>query len=99
MTSDYAKSKDDHRLTWRTIGAGSLVHFVHNAEFLAEYPNMPAWLSRTDVYIAWLGITAIGVAGYVLAGHGYRLAGLLLVAVYATLGLIAAWQAARTSRR
>ena len=68
-------------------GAGSLVHFVHNAEFLAEYPNMPAWLSRTDVYVVWLGITAIGVAGYVLAGHGYRLAGLLLVAVYAALGL------------
>jgi hypothetical protein len=119
-------------------GAGSLVHFVHNAEFLAEYPNMPAWLSRTDVYVAWLGITAIGVAGYVLAGHGHRLVGLLLLVVYATLGLdslghyalapmsahtaamnatillevgtaalllarslglIAAWQAARTSRR
>jgi hypothetical protein len=52
-------------------GVGSLVHFVHNAEFLAEYPNMPMWLSRADVYVAWLGITAIGVAGYVLAGHEF----------------------------
>jgi hypothetical protein len=119
-------------------GVASLVHFVHNAEFLFEYPNMPAWLSRVDVYIAWLGITAIGIAGYILVGHGHRFAGLLLLAVYAalgldslghyalapmsahtaamnstilmevataallfarSLGLIAAWQAARTDRR
>jgi hypothetical protein len=29
--------------------ACSLVHFVHNAEFLADYPNMPAWLKRAGV--------------------------------------------------
>jgi hypothetical protein len=68
-------------------GVGSLVHFVHNAEFLAEYPNMPSWLSRADVYVVWLAITAIGIAGYILIGHGHRFVGLLLVAVYAALGL------------
>jgi hypothetical protein len=67
--------------------ACSLVHFVHNAEFLAEYPNMPGWLSRGGVYLAWLGLTAIGALGYVLVRNGYRVAGLLLVAVYGFLGM------------
>jgi hypothetical protein len=65
----------------------SLLHFAHNAEFLAEYPNMPGWLSRGDVYLAWLGLTAIGALGYVLFRNGYRLAGLVLVAAYGFLGL------------
>jgi hypothetical protein len=67
--------------------AASLVHFVHNAEFLADYPNMPAWLSRAGVYAAWLGLTVVGGIGYVLVHRGHRLAGLGLVAVYALLGL------------
>lgn len=41
----------------------SLFHYAHNAEFLAEYPNMPAWLSHTKVYAAWLGVTALGAIG------------------------------------
>ena len=68
-------------------GTATLIHFAHNAEFLADYPNMPAWLSRTQVYLAWLGLTAIGGLGYVLLRYGYRLAGLFLVALYAFLGL------------
>lgn len=44
--------------------AASLFHHVHNAEFLADYPNMPAWLSPAAVYAAWAGATAIGVLGY-----------------------------------
>lgn len=68
-------------------GAASLIHFVHNAEFVADYPNMPAWVSRADVYVAWLGLTAIGGLGYVLVSHKHRLAGLLVVAVYAMLGV------------
>jgi hypothetical protein len=67
--------------------AASLVHFVHNAEFLAEYPNMPSWLSRVDVYVAWLALTAIGVLGYALVGFGYRRLGLSVVVAYAVLGL------------
>ena len=43
--------------------AATLLHFAHNAEFLAEYPNMPAWLTRTKVYAAWLMLSALGAAG------------------------------------
>jgi hypothetical protein len=68
-------------------GAASLFHHVHNAEFLAEYPNMPAALSRGWVYAAWLGVTAVGLTGYVLHRRGYRLAGLAVLGVYGLLGL------------
>ena len=68
-------------------GAASLLHHVHNAEFLNEYPNMPVWLSRAWVYAAWGSVTATGVAGFALVHRGYRFAGLSLLAVYAALGL------------
>lgn len=64
----------------------SLLHFVHNAEYLAQYPNMPSWLSRGKVYAAWSAITALGVLGLVVARTRYAVAGLVLVAIYATLG-------------
>lgn len=68
-------------------GAASLLHFGHNAEFLADYPNMPPWLSRAGVYVAWVGLTIVGLLGWLLMSRGYRLAGLFLVALYAALGL------------
>ena len=64
----------------------SLAHFAHNAEFLGAYPNMPAWLSRFEVYAAWLAITALGAVALMLTNGRFVLAGLLLTAVYATLG-------------
>lgn len=64
----------------------SLLHFVHNAEYLALYPNMPAWLSRSGVYAAWLLVTAVGVVGLVVARSRLAPVGLVLVAVYAALG-------------
>ena len=67
-------------------GLASLVHFVHNAEYLEYYPNLPSWLSRGQIYAVWLGITAIGVVGYVIHRAGYRLIGLGVVAAYAALG-------------
>jgi hypothetical protein len=67
-------------------GAASLVHYAHNAEFLADYPNMPAWLSRAKVYVAWLGVTAIGVLGYLLVRRGHQLGGLCVIVVYAAIG-------------
>jgi hypothetical protein len=66
--------------------AASLLHYAHNAEFLADYPNMPAWLSRNGIYAAWLALSAFGVAGYLLFRRGYRLAGLLVLGVYAVAG-------------
>jgi hypothetical protein len=67
-------------------GAASLFHFAHNAEFLGDYPNIPAGLSRASVYAAWLAVTALGVFGYLLFRRGFRLAGLGVIAVYALLG-------------
>jgi hypothetical protein len=67
--------------------AASLLHYAHNAEFLADYPNMPAWLSRTKVYAAWVALSALGAAGYLLFLRGYRLAGLLALGAYAAAGL------------
>jgi len=69
-----------------TYGAASLLHHVHNAEFLPQYPNMPAWLSPAQVYAAWIGVTLIGVVGYLLVRRGYQLAGLFVIAAYAALG-------------
>ena len=68
-------------------GAASLVHFAHNAELLASYPNLPASWSRADVYLAWMVLTTIGLAGWLLVARGYQLPGLLLLAVYAALGI------------
>jgi len=68
-------------------GAASLFHHVHNAEFLVEYPNLPAWLSRAGVYAAWLGVTAVGVAGYLLLRRGHERVGLALLGAYGLLGL------------
>jgi uncharacterized membrane protein len=64
----------------------SLAHFVHNAEFLRDYPNLPPWLSRSKVYLSWLGITAIGVIGICFARTRFAIIGLLLIGVYAALG-------------
>jgi hypothetical protein len=67
--------------------AASLAHFIHNAEFLAEYPNLPSSWSRAEVYLAWIAMTLVGVAGWLLISRGLLLAGLLVLAAYAALGL------------
>jgi hypothetical protein len=66
--------------------AASLLHFVHNAMYLHDYPNLPASLSAARIYAAWCGITAVGVVGYYLHRVGYRVTGLVVIAVYAALG-------------
>lgn len=68
-------------------GVASLLHFAHNAEFLTDYPNLPGWLTRSQVYLAWLGVTAVGVLGYLLIRSRYRGVGFCLLAGYAVLGL------------
>ena len=68
-------------------GVATLIHFTHNAEFVREYPNLPLAWSRADVYLAWLSMTAVGFAGWVILRRGYRVAGLAVLAVYALLGL------------
>jgi hypothetical protein len=66
--------------------SASLLHFSHNAEHLADYPNMPKWLSRSQVYVAWLGITAVGILGLLFLRFGYQRIGLMIVGLYAALG-------------
>ncbi len=68
-------------------GAASLVHFTHNAEFLADYPGLPLSWTRGDVYLAWLAMTAVGLLGWWLLRRGHAIAGPLVLAAYAVLGL------------
>ena len=65
--------------------AASLVHFVHNATFLTDYPNMPVWISPAGVYGVWLAEAAVGAAGVLLFLRGQKI-GLALIATYAVLG-------------
>ena len=67
--------------------AASLLHFVHNAEYLSDYPNLPAAFSRLLVYGVWCLIAAIGVCGYLLYRRGHARIGLAVLALYAALGL------------
>jgi hypothetical protein len=68
-------------------GIASLVHFSHNAEYIAFYPNLPAWLTREKVYLAWLVVTGIGAIGAVLVATGSRALAALFFAVYGASGL------------
>jgi hypothetical protein len=65
----------------------SLLHFVHNAEFVAEYPNLPLWISRKAIYFSWFAIFSIGLCGYFLYRGRYSFVGLAMLAIYSTLGL------------
>ena len=67
-------------------GAASLLHFTHNAQFAADYPNLPASFSAARIYGAWLVVAAIGLAGYLLLKRGHQFWGLSVVALYASLG-------------
>lgn len=64
----------------------SLLHFVHNAVFVAAYPNLPAWISSGSVFAAWLAIFFVGVAGYLLYRGRHALLGLILLAIYTAFG-------------
>ena len=64
----------------------SLGHFSHNAEFICEYPNLPAWLTSAQVYGVWAAITSVGATGLLLMRKQFMAAGLLLMAIYAALG-------------
>lgn len=68
-------------------GAASLIHFIHNAELIADYPGLPPTWTRAGVYGAWLAMTAVGIAGWILVTRRFERSGLLVLAVYAILGL------------
>ena len=65
----------------------SLAHFTHNAESIAFYPGMPAWLTRETVYLAWIGVTSVGLVALVLFRLGAFTAATVVLGAYGALGL------------
>ncbi len=63
------------------------MHFIHNAEYIAFYPGLPAWLTREKVYLAWVAGVSIGLAGLMLARTRLKLLGVACVAAYGATGL------------
>lgn len=64
----------------------SLLHFAHNGIYVDEYPNLPASITVPVIIATWLGITAIGVIGYLIRRSGRELIGLGVIAAYAAFG-------------
>jgi hypothetical protein len=85
---DTATERASHALPWllALYAAASLLHFTHNAKYLAQYPNLPASWSPADVYVAWLAVTSLGLVGGVLYLRGNRALGLSFLGLYAVLG-------------
>ena len=67
--------------------AASLIHFVHNAAYLADYPNLPHTWTPAGVVLAWFAISAIGALGALLLAHGRTKAGLCIIMIYSACGL------------
>jgi hypothetical protein len=65
----------------------SLAHFVHNAEYIAIYPNMPSWITRETVYISWLVVACVGVVGLLAYRFKFPAIGALFIGAYGALGL------------
>ena len=65
----------------------SSAHFVHNAAYIAYYPNMPSWITSDRVYLAWSVVTAVGIAGLVALRLRLHAAAAVLIAAYGALGL------------
>jgi len=67
--------------------AASLAHFGHNAQYIAFYPGMPAWLTPGTVWLFWFAVTGVGLVALALARLGWPRFGLLTLGVYGALGL------------
>lgn len=69
--------------------AANLLHFVHNAEYIAFYPGMPSWLTREKVYLylAWIAGVTVGLAGLLLSRTRLQVWGLALIATYGATGI------------
>jgi hypothetical protein len=65
----------------------NLLHFVHNAEYIAFYPGIPAWMTRQGVYLAWTAGVSVGLLGLWLARSKFSKLGLALIAAYGAQGL------------
>ena len=88
MTAASGSGRSWRAMPWllALYAGASLVHFTHNAEELAQYPQLPASWTRTVVYLAWCCVTAVGLLGYGLYRRGSVRAGLTVLALYGGLG-------------
>jgi hypothetical protein len=59
-------------------------HFIDNARAIRIYPE-PGWITRPDIAVSWIAMTAIGVAGYVLYRRGRAGWGAAMLYAYALL--------------
>ncbi|HXY30508.1 MAG TPA: hypothetical protein VEI06_07340 [Gemmatimonadaceae bacterium] len=78
-----------NKLLWIFVlayAAASLLHYAHNAAFLSAYPNLPHWLGRTQVWLAWVALTAVGACAVLLTRSRSQVGGLIMLAVYALFG-------------
>jgi hypothetical protein len=80
LYSGEAHRAEDRAVMMSTVGSP----FCPQRGF-RNYPNMPAWLSRADVYVAWSQSPRSGRWIH-FVGHRHRFAGLLMIAVYAARG-------------
>lgn len=90
MHHDFTAARHLPRHIWAGLllyTVASLTHFIHNAEYLAYYPNMPAWVTRETVYLVWLAGAAVGAAGVALSLLRWRIVAGACLAVYGALGL------------
>lgn len=67
---------------------GSFIHHFHNAQFIAEYPNMPRGFPVSVAYFVWGVATLVGLLGYYFARRGHEILGLGAIGVYAAYGLM-----------
>jgi hypothetical protein len=65
----------------------NLAHFAHNAEYIAYYPGLPSWLTREQVYLAWVAGASVGLLGLLVYRTKLKVLGLVLVAAYGALGI------------
>ena len=66
--------------------AATLLHFSHNAHYLADYPHLPPTWSPAEVYAAWGVLTGVGVLGMALYLSRASGIGRWLLGAYALLG-------------
>lgn len=70
-----------------TFAIASLIHFIHNAEFVSDYPGLPKNWTTNGVYGAWVAMTLFGTFALVLSRTKHQAIGLALVIIYAICGL------------
>jgi hypothetical protein len=64
----------------------TFVHYTDNFFFFEQYPQ-PEWITLSSIYISWLLLTAIGIAGYRLYSSQQLWFSYLCLFLYSLTGL------------